>query len=51
MENKDYTWKAVFTLLLYFLCFIPGYVANIIFLDGKDRNAPGYGFLKFMFIN
>jgi TRAP-type mannitol/chloroaromatic compound transport system permease small subunit len=58
LENaKSYTMKAVVTLLLYFLLFIPGFIANIVFLGEANktkkiigRNPEGHGCLLTMFI-
>jgi hypothetical protein len=51
MVQRDYTGKALFTLLLYFCGYLPGLLVNIIllFLAWGDRDrfgdAPGSGCL------
>jgi hypothetical protein len=52
---QSYTGKAVLTLILYMFLWIPGLIANILFVNEANRmqriagqSLPGVGFLKFL---
>jgi len=54
---KSYTNKAVITLLLYMVFFVPGFIANIIYLVEANEtreltgvNPEGWGCLLTMFV-
>jgi hypothetical protein len=56
-RTKSYTTQAVLTFVLYLVFWLPGVIANVLFLmDAKDmekragHSLPGVGCLTFMLI-
>lgn len=55
-QQKSYTLQAVLTLVLYFVMWVPGFIANVLFYQEakKDealagQSLPGVGCLRIMF--